>query len=42
MQSIPVPIMEDQHDHTTPYPGDNGIMYEPDDEEVRIWESGGA
>lgn len=26
---IPAPIMTGQHDHTEPYPGDNGVRFEP-------------
>ena len=29
---IPRVILLDEHDHTEPYPGDNGIRYEPIDE----------
>lgn len=30
---IPIEILINQHDHREPYPGDNGIQYEPIDEE---------
>jgi hypothetical protein len=26
---IPVPIQANKHDHSKPYPGDHGILYEP-------------
>ena len=26
---IPDTILTNEHDHTTPYPGDNGIQFEP-------------
>ena len=26
---IPIKILLNEHDHTQPYPGDNGIRYEP-------------
>ena len=28
---IPAEILEGEHDHRKPYPGDNGIRYEPID-----------
>lgn len=28
-QGIPAPILESDHDHREPYPGDNGVRYEP-------------
>lgn len=28
---IPAPILTGDHDHTNPYPGDGGILYEPDE-----------
>ena len=26
---IPEPVVTGEHDHTSPYPGDNGILFEP-------------
>ena len=31
-EGIPYDILFNKHDHHTPYPGDNGILYEPDPE----------
>jgi hypothetical protein len=28
---IPDVILDDEHDHTEPYPGDHGILFEPDE-----------
>lgn len=28
---VPDAILRNQHDHRQPYPGDHGILYEPDD-----------
>ncbi len=39
-QSIPLQILYDEHDHTTTYPGDHGITYEPDEDEARKWDQG--
>lgn len=30
-QGIPDDILTEEHNHRTPYPGDNGIMFEPVD-----------
>lgn len=32
-KGIPEEIAAGEHDHTTPYPGDNGIRFEPIDEQ---------
>lgn len=32
---IPSEILEAEHDHSTPFPGDGGIMYEPANEAIR-------
>lgn len=29
-EGIPIPIMSGEIDHKTPYPGDHGILYEPE------------
>ena len=31
--SVPMEIIMSQHDHTKPYPGDNGIRFEPIEDE---------
>jgi len=32
---IPDAILDDEHDHHKPYPGDNGIRFEPRDEQTQ-------
>lgn len=39
---IPEPILSDEHEHLTPYRGDHGIQYEPDEDEVRRWNERGT
>lgn len=31
---IPAPILMMEHDHHAPYPGDNGIRFEPDEDQA--------
>jgi len=31
---IPLDILLNRHDHTSPYPGDNGVMFEPKKEDI--------
>jgi len=33
-ERIPDTVYFGEHDHRFPYPGDNGILYEPEDEEA--------
>lgn len=33
-EHIPEPILLCQHDHREPYPGDNGIRFEPIDDDA--------
>lgn len=32
---IPVDIITGKHDHTKPFPGDNGVRYEPTDVTIK-------
>ena len=32
-EGVPMDILTNDHDHTTPYPGDNGITFEPKERE---------
>lgn len=37
-KGIPEVIIDNEHDHTKPYPGDNGIRYEPYGDPSKVYD----